>query len=155
MNKIAVDVIKKALHESASIGIPIHTFALYYDHESPALSVCIDTVEASREQAHRFNSWAYKYFHDSVIDGELQGAAKWQANGGRNMDVGGFAYINLQRQDFLRKQGGKRFYQGLLKALLSQQHLVAEQAPSRSDLILCCTGPNYEVEFVWALPDEA
>lgn len=155
MNKIATEIITAALKEACDLQIPIHTFALYYDHESPAISVCIDTAEQSRQAAIAFNRFNTKHFLQFAIDGDLAQAAKWQANGGRNLELGGFAYINLQRRNIPTKRGGTKFYAGLLQSLVAQQELVARQAKIRSDLILCCTGPNDEVEYVWSVPDEA
>ena len=48
MRGLIEKVIDQALFEARSRNVPVYTFALYYDHESPAISVCVDTEEQSK-----------------------------------------------------------------------------------------------------------
>jgi len=68
MDAIVADVLDRAIAEVRSRGIAVYTFALYFDHESPALSVCVDTAANSartvkgeaakqRKQTKRWPAW--------------------------------------------------------------------------------------------------
>ena len=43
MNDILLNTIGTGLEHVKKHSVPVYTFALYYDHESPAVAVCIDT----------------------------------------------------------------------------------------------------------------
>lgn len=69
------NTIDQGLAEAARRDLAIHTFALYYDHESPAISVCIDTAESSRRKVADINAYNRKYFEEAVAAGDLKTAA--------------------------------------------------------------------------------
>jgi hypothetical protein len=150
MNKIASTVISATLNEAKSRCISIYTFALYYDHESSAISVCIDTIENSKRSVRGQNIRNNEYFFDYVAQGDLESAARWKSNIERNTEVGDFAYINLQRQELASKRSGRKFFIGLLETLISYQEAIAELATNKENLVFCCSGPNYEVEYIWS-----
>ncbi|MBN1478486.1 hypothetical protein JXA47_17165 [Candidatus Sumerlaeota bacterium] len=63
-------VVKAALEELRADPIPLHTFALYHDHESAAVSVCADIRESSTKGVHSQNRFMMKYFPEHIREGE-------------------------------------------------------------------------------------
>src|SRR5687767_4198389 len=91
----AIEVVRKQ-------SVPVHTFAFYHDHESGAVSVCVDTEENSRRVVADSNRYAMKEFAKAIERGDLENAARWQANVGRNLSLGDFALVNVARTELGR-----------------------------------------------------
>lgn len=139
------------LEHARKHSVPVYTFALYYDHESPAVAVCIDTEENSRRVVREINSYNNKYFMKYAASGNLKEATLWQANVGRNLSLGDFAHINVGRTELEIESPNEEFFATLLQALAAQQEQVAKLATDRDRLLLCCSGPNDEVGLVWSV----
>ena len=149
MDDVVINVIDAALRQAKAEGLPVHTFALYYDHESPALSVCIDTAENSKRIVAKINAFNRPHFVSAVQSGNLKTAALWCSNVGRSLSLGDFSRVNLARTKV--PPATDRFFGSMLQGLLSREAEIAAAAPDRTNLLLCCTGPNDEVEYVWGL----
>jgi hypothetical protein len=148
-------VLDKALAEVKARAIPVFTFALYHDHESEAVSVCVDTEENSNQFVLATNRLQMRYFMEAVENGDLKHAALWQANIGRSLSLGDFQLVNLARTQLNGIVINDQFYVMMVKALVAVQGRVATLAPEPERLILACSGPDAEVAYVWSLPDNA
>ncbi len=131
--------------------VPVHTFALYYDHESHAIAICIDTEENSHRVVNEINEYNYKYFQKYAVSGNLKQAALCQANIGRNLSLGNFAFVNIGRTELDIENPKEEFFALLLQTLVARQEEVAKFAIDRERLLLCCSGLNDEVGFVWSV----
>jgi hypothetical protein len=143
-------VIGHALAEARSRQLSIFTFAFYFDYESRAVSVCIDTEENSLRTVKEINVYNYRHFLRAANAGDLSGAAMWNANIGRSLSLGDFSVVNLARVDVPEADVGQEFFQSMLLAVIRNQPAIESQARDKDRLILCCSGPDDEVEFVWS-----
>jgi len=154
MDAIVADVLDRAIAEVRSRGIAVYTFALYFDHESPALSVCVDTAANSARTVKGINAYNRKYFVDAVQAGDLRAASLWCSNVGRSLSLGDFALVNVARTELSTEASeDQSVFQAMLRVLVAREHEVAILAPDRDALLLCCTGPDDEAEYVWSVPD--
>jgi hypothetical protein len=92
-------ILEEAIAEVRARRVPVFTFALYHDHESAAVSVCVDTEENSKKVVQSINSFNMKYFTKAVRSGDLKDAALWRANIGRSLSLGDFTMVNVARRD--------------------------------------------------------
>lgn len=95
MNVEFMKLIEKALLVASENNTDIFTFALYHDHESGFVSVCIDTEKNSVQEVREQNLYNLKYFRLAIQNGEMDEAKLWQANIGRNLSLGNFSLINI------------------------------------------------------------
>ena len=152
---LLAEVLKNALSEVREKAIPVHTFALYHDHESNAVAVCVDTEENSRRSVAAENRFSMKYFMEALAHEDLEEASRWQANPGRSLSLGDFALVNVARTDLPRIRSKKKFYLAMVQSLISVQEQIAALSPEPSQLAFVCSGPDAEVAYVWSLPASA
>lgn len=137
--------------EARRKDVVIHTLALYYDHETPAVSVCIDTEENSEAQAVSVSAYSRQRFTEAVAEGDLERAARWHGSSDRSFALGNFHMVNVARMELSREfTPTKAFFLMLVKSLVAAEPAVVAQAKMPSSLILCCTGADDEVQFIWA-----
>jgi hypothetical protein len=148
-------VLVAALGDVAAKAVPVFTFAFYHDHESRAVSVCVDTEENSRRVVRSMNDYNARHFLAAVADGDLEAAGLWQANVGRSLSLGDFVLVNVARTELGGVQVGKQFYATMLRAVVAVQPQVASLAPDPERLVFACSGPDAEVAYVWSLPSSA
>lgn len=121
-------VLAEALAQARATGVSVYTFALYYDHESPAISVFIDTVEQSLASLASMNAYNSKYFHRAVSNGDLKDASLWQANIGRSLSLGDFRMVNVGRRELGANFSPLHdFFLSLVQALVAAESEVAFQ----------------------------
>lgn len=145
------DVLARAIKEVAKRAIPVYTFAFYHDHESGAVSVCVDTETNSQKKVRETNDFNMKYFAKAIGQGNLEDAALWQANIGRNLSLGDFVLVNLARTDIKSLHPNKSFYLKMVRSLIEQQTEITRLAQSPELLLFCCSGPDDEVKYVWSV----
>jgi len=143
-------VIRAAIDQATKDSFCIYTFALYFDHESPALSVCMDTKENSLQQVSQQNAYSAKYFQKFIGAEDLEQAALWQANVGRNLSLGDFARVNVSRADVAHDELSASDCLGLIQRVMAHEGAIRELAETPDELVFCCTSPTDEVGFVWA-----
>jgi len=148
-------VLSRAFAELDVDPVPVYTFALYHDHESEAVSVCVDTEENSRAVVAAINRYNAKYFLSEIKAGSLKGASLWQANVGRSLSLGDFARVNLARTSLDGLVTDAGFYLEMGRAVCSAAQRVAARSPDPSRVVFACSGENDEVALVWALPADA
>lgn len=100
-------VLNNAIAMLRTDAVPVFTFAFYHDHESGAVSVCVDTEANSNSQVRSTNRYNTKHFRTEIAGGDLAGASLWQANIGRNLSLGDFAKVN-PGEGSVQRTGGKR-----------------------------------------------
>jgi hypothetical protein len=150
MKSIATNVIDFALREARASRLALYTFALYYDHESPAVSACLDSEENSAKVVARINSNNRQYFIPAAKSGDLKAASLWLANIGRNLSLGDFAMVNVGRTKVANAASAGTFVE-MLQALLAKEDEIAALASNRSTLLICCSGPDDEVQYWWGV----
>ena len=152
MRALIERIIDQALSESERKQVPIYTFALYFNHESLALSVCIDTEENSKATVARINTYNRKYFSPAVASGDLKGASLWLANAGRSLSLGDFHIVNVAREELPEGfSPSQEFFVSLVQTLAIAERKIAEQAESPQSLLLCSSGMSSEVEYWWSV----
>ena len=146
-------VLKAAIAEVKSKKISVFTFAFYHDHESGAVSVCVDTEENSARTVHSMNKYNLRHFHKAVAAGNLQQASLWQANVGRSLSLGDFVMVNVARADIEELVIDKQFHLSMVQALVHVQDEIATLSSNPELLLLACSSENSEVGYVWSLPE--
>jgi hypothetical protein len=149
------EVLSNAIREVRERGIPVYTFAFYHDHESAAVSVCVDTEANSLRSVAKSNAHGIKHFAEAVAAGDLKSAALWNANTGRSLSLGDFALVNVARTNLEGIKPGKGFHLAMVRALWERQQQVAELSPASERLLFCCSGAREEVEYIWSLDPSA
>lgn len=153
--KLLDSVLQSALSEVRQKSIPVYTFALYHDHESNAVSVCVDTEENSSKSVASMNRYNMKYFMKAIDEKDLKAASLWQANIGRSLSLGDFALVNLARTDLGKTKAVAAFYLSMVEALIRVQGEVIALSPNPERLVFACSGPNEEVAYVWSAQSAA
>lgn len=145
-------VLAQALQMVEDRSLPVFTFALYHDHESAAVSVCVDTRANSRQVVHEMNAYNMRYFLKAVEAGDLRTAQSWQANIGRSLSLGDFAAVNLARTDIDGLEPDDDFYRAMVAAMVACHDHVRAVSEDPDSTVLACSGPDDEVALVWSLP---
>ena len=130
--------------------VSVYTFAFYHDHESHAVSVCVDTEESSKRLVASSNAYNQKYFWPAIERGDLEDAALWTANVGRSLSLGDFAFVNLARTDLPRGKISEEFYLEMVRALHAKEAEIVALARSPESLLFCASGADDEVSLTWA-----
>jgi hypothetical protein len=129
--------------------ITIFTIAFYHDHESRAVSICVDTEANSYAQAASSNRFFSKYFWEAVSAGDLKEMRASNANLGRNLSLGDFTLVNAGRHDLPKGKVPKSLYLEMIQALREREDEIVALAVSRERLLFGCSGPNEELDFLW------
>jgi hypothetical protein len=154
-NRFLESVVAAALSELHTSPVAIHTFAFYHDHESGAVSVCVDTKESSLRLVHQSNQWSIKHFVQHLQNGSWEDACLFQANVGRSLSLGDFARVNLARTALPASTvADQSFYLAMARAVIAHQREILMLASDREDVVFCCSSADSEVGLVWsALPN--
>lgn len=148
--RLVNEILGQAIARVRNEAVPIYTFALYHDHESAALSVCIDTEENSRRCVAQMNRYAKKHFADALTRGNLGAAALWRANVGRSLSLGDFALVNMARRDLGPLRDQDDFYLTLVRSLALVESPVLALSPDPERTLFCCSGADDETQYVWS-----
>ena len=149
------EVLNQAISELRNEEFAVYTFALYHDHESNAVSVCVDTEENSRRTVQRINSYNAKHFLREVGAANLPGAALWQANIGRSLSLGDFAKVNLARRELDKLVPSETLYLEMVKCLCAAAPRIAALSSDPSRLLFAASGESAEIAYVWAMPSDS
>jgi len=152
---LAAQVISAAVLELRSKAFPLFTFALYFDHESEALSACADTEENSTRTVASVNRYNAKFFHQYLAAGDTSTAELWQANTGRSLSLGDFALVNLARLDTPGVKQTDDFFLSIAQALVAHEAEILALSPSPDRVVFACSGASDEVALVWAARGDA
>ena len=143
-------VLATALKRVAKDRVPVFTFALYHDHESGAVSVCVDTEESSRRSVAATNRFNATYFAKAIAAGDLETASLWQANIGRSLSLGDFALVNVARTSIDKIAVTGDFYLSMVRSLMAAQDRVLALSPNPERVVFACSGASGEVAYVWS-----
>ena len=143
-------VLDAALAEVRAADVSVFTLALYHDHESRAVSVCVDTEANSWRALEESNRYSATHFQEAIAQGDLQQAALWQANAGRNLSLGDFLLVNLARTSLGEVAVDDQFHLQMAQALIANQRAIAALSAQPARLLLACSGPDSEVALVWS-----
>jgi hypothetical protein len=154
-DKLLDSVLQRALAEVRQKSVPIYTFALYHDHESNAVSVCVDTEENSAKCVASTNRYNMKYFMKAIAEKDLKAASLWQANIGRSLSLGDFTLVNAARTDLGKAKTTAAFYLSMIEALVRVQGEVIALSPNPERLAFASSGPDDEVAYVWSAQSAA
>jgi hypothetical protein len=100
------------------------------------------------------NAYNLRYFCKAVDSGDLQTAALWQANVGRNLSLGDFTAVNLARTDLPEDVSGVD-YCAMVRVVMSRHEEIRTLSLDPSLTLLACSGPEDEVALVWSLPESS
>ncbi|MCL1119396.1 hypothetical protein N7V09_08655 [Shewanella seohaensis] len=140
-------LIKEALSKIGDADI--YTFALYHDHESELVTVCIDTIESSNISLAKLNEYSMKYFRKYISDGDIKQAKLWQANIGRSLSLGDFKFVNIAEFDIEGEYTGDDFYLSLVNSIESCSSQIQSKSSHGKALLFCCSTSEYEVGLTW------
>lgn len=143
-------VLETALAEVRAAGVSVFTFALYHDHESSAVSVCVDTEDNSWRAVEASNRYSAMHFQQAIAQGDLPQAALWQASTGRNLSLGDFLLVNLARTNLGEVPADDQFYLKMVQAVMANQLAIAALSTHPARLLLACSGRDSEVALVWS-----
>jgi hypothetical protein len=150
LSRFVDEILNEAIAHARREAVSVYTFALYHDHESAAVSVCIDTEESSRRRVEEMNRYSKRHFAAAVTKGDLDHAALWQANVGRSLSLGDFAMVNVARRDLGRLRVTKSFYVTLVRCVSARESEVLTLSRDPERLVFCCSGADDEVGYVWS-----
>jgi hypothetical protein len=143
-------VLASALGEAQMQSIDVYTFALYHDHESHAVSVCIDLIENSAKAAQHTNDYNMKYFARAISNGDLEDAALWQSNIGRNLSLGDFSHVNMSRRTLKDVEITGDLYLEMVRAVMSVEPKILNLASAPECVLFVCSGEDDETQYVWS-----
>lgn len=143
------EIVSRALAELSARSVDVHTFAFYHDHESAAVSICVDTKANSEVVQERQNEYALRQFGEAIDAGDLKLARLWKTDQDRSYSLGDFAEVNLCRVDLPRVAIDGNFYLAMIRTLMRRRGEIATLSSCPSNLMFCSSGANDEVEFLW------
>lgn len=150
IDRLLADVLSQAIAEVRESGLDVYTFAFYHDHESAAVSVCVDTEESSARLVLSQNAFNAKHFVRAVAEGDLQRAALFQVNTGRSLSLGDFALVNIARTDLERIRSDDRFYLSMIRTLRSRESEILQLTSAPQRLLFCSSSADDEVGYLWS-----
>lgn len=143
------DVLSRAIPEVRARGIDVFTFAFYHDHESAAVSICVDTEASSVRSVMSENAFNIRYFGEAVDRGDLEEAALFNANVGRSLSLGDFEMVNIARTDIGRIRPDDNFYLSMICALREREREIVPLARDSQRLLFCASSADDEVGYLW------
>jgi hypothetical protein len=82
----------------------------------------MDAKANSLRKVSEQNAYESKYFHRFIGAEDLDQAALWQANSGRNLSLGDFAKVNIARADVEQSELSDRDCLELTRRVSNGQH---------------------------------
>lgn len=148
MKAIFEQIIQSALATESQIDI--YTLALHYDHHAQTASVCIDSKANSDQQVREQNAYNLEFFKRIVADGNLNEAALWQANSGRNLNLADFRAPNISEYAIAEAEVDHSFYVAMVQAIIDQADNIAAHSSHGGDLLFCASTAHAEVGLIWS-----
>ncbi len=142
------NVLSRAIAEVRARGIDVFTFA-FHDHESAAVSVCVDTAASSARLVRSQNAFTLRHFTDAVAKGALRKAALFKANVGRSLALGDFEMVNVARTDIEGVPVTDEFYLQMIRAVCARESEIVSLTSDLSRLLFCASSAEWEVGYMW------
>jgi hypothetical protein len=146
------DVLSRAIAEVRERRTDVYTFAFYHDHESAAVSICVDTEVSSARSVVGQNLFRIKHFATAVAEGNLRRAALWRSNTGRNLSLGDFALVNVARTGLGPLLPDDHFYLAMIRAVRHREREILALTSDPVRLLFCASSADDEVGYLWT-PD--
>jgi hypothetical protein len=143
------DVLSRAISGVRAAKIDIYTFAFYHDHESAAVSICVDTEASSARLVRSQNAFSIRQFADAVLRGNLRKAALFKANEGRSLSLGDFAMVNVARTAIGSVPVDDSFYLEMIRAVRARETEIVSMASNVERLLFCSSSAEWEVGYTW------
>lgn len=143
------DVLSRAIPEVRAAGIDVFTFAFYHDHESAAVSICVDTEANSVRAIRSSSAFKAKHFVDAVEAGNLRKAAAFKANVGWSLSLGDFEMVNVARTDTGSVPVDDHFYLQMIRAVRAHEQEIVSMTSDVERLLFCTSSAEWEVGFMW------
>ena len=148
-------IVENAISFASERQINVYTFSLYLDHESRAVSVCIDTYDNSKNTVTRQNLCNSSYFRRFVNEGNIESAVLWCANPGRNLSLGDYSYVNVAREDLLVNKSDNEICEIMLKTLISCEEAISKLSNEPEELLVSCSTADDELGLIWTINNAA
>lgn len=142
-------IIEKALNILFSKGTDIYTFALYYDHESSAVSVCVDTKINSKSVARKSNEFAFQTLKNAISEKNMDRAKIFGRCSERSFSLGDFKVRSLGWEPMKAPNNSAPFYLALVEVLFRNSKKIAALSNTPDELVLCCSTNDSEVGLAW------
>ncbi len=147
-------VILAAVAELGGASPAIVTFALYFDHESSAISVCADTEVNSAKCVAATNAYSLPHFAKAIEAGDLEAAAHWQGTFGRSLSLGDFSHVHLARRDVSPGLVNDEWFVAMAQGLMRQTERVLRVFDADALPVFAVSTASDEVGLVWCPPRE-
>lgn len=143
------NVLSRAIPEVHAAAIDVFTFAFYHDHESAAVSICVDTKASSERLVRSQNAFTIKYFADAVSRGDHRKAGLFKANVGRSLSLGDFEMVNVARTDIGSVSVDDNFYLQMICAVRAREREIVLMTSDVERLLFCSSSAEWEVGYTW------
>jgi hypothetical protein len=90
------------------------------------------------------------YANGQGVAKDKKTAALWQANIGRSLSLGDFVLINAARTQLGDIKPNSEMYLDMMQGLVAVESGVLALAAHPSRVVFGCSGPDDEVQYVWA-----
>lgn len=143
-------VIEKALNIAFDKNFKVYTFAFCYDHESHAVSVCLDSKVNSETNQKKTNIFNQKYFKKLVASKNLERAKNFSsANTSRSFSLGDFKLRDLGWEAIKAPKNSVPFYLAMVNAIIRKEKHIAALSTDSTELVFCCSSKDSEVGYIW------
>ena len=144
------EMIEKAIQYLAQKKIDIYTFAFYHDHESFAVSICVDTLIDSENAVKSSNSFKMEQFYSAIYSNEIKGLILNKLDTGRSFSLGDFTCVNLSRKDIPEEMIiTDQFYFDMIKAINEKKDKIIALSTKPEEVVFCCSTEDDEVGIIW------
>jgi len=145
LDKMVSDSLKSISDKSTSI----YTFAFYHDHESDAISICIDTEDNSEKEVISSNKYTQKYFKDILKNNDIDSLKLWNINTGRNFSLGNFTFVNVVYVKLEKIYFTKSLYLSMINCIERNKKNILAHSKYPQKVVFCCSSEKNEVEYIW------
>ncbi len=149
MDILCDELINETLNILTTKQISIYTFAFYHDHESDAISICIDTESNSEKVVNSSNEFTLKYFHDELSNQNLDSLKLWNINSGRNLSLGDFQYANIVYKNIDKRFINSDMYLSMINSIERNKSRIVSYSKCPDKIVFCCSSADNEVAYIW------
>lgn len=142
-------IIDKALNLLFSKKADIYTFAFYYDHESHALSIEVDTKPNSDKEIYKQRKFSNEVFLKAIEAKDLKKAARWSDLRDRNYSLGDFQYKALAWEAAKAPNNSAPFFLAMVHAVRRNSKKISALSSHGQNLVFICSSKDSEVGYVW------
>jgi hypothetical protein len=150
MKEIFNNLVDKSIFELAKIKIDVYTYAFYHDHESFAVSICVDTKENSIKSLLSQNEFTLTQFDKLIQEKDLKMASLFKYNTSRNFSLGDFKCVNMCRTDIRKGTAiDDQFYIDMVETINNHKEEIKKLSSEPEDVVFCCSTESDEVGLIW------